>query len=324
MSAVPVTLQISLAPSDWRHARELLPHQVRTWRGQVAEILLTIDYHRSGGRFSARWEEGKDRIGELAASVEGARVVAVDYGEAAAKRVADQFFGGSRVPIKDFRGGPYFSYFYGLTEATHDHVMHVDSDMFFGGGSLTWMAEATACLEEHPEVIFTAPLPGPPSADQRTLKSQQQAKTVVGQHYAFDFEDMSTRLFLCSRKALADRIGPLSSRLPKAWRNVIKAIIERNAAEDLPEHLFSDLMRANGLVRRDFLGKGPGMWSLHPPYRCADFYDKLTELIRRVEAGDVPESQRGDHDVNGSLVDWSESLQAMRENRWWKRLLRSR
>jgi hypothetical protein len=48
----------------------------------------------------------------------------------------------------------------------------------------------------------------------------------------------------------------------------------------------------------------------------------LPELVRRVEAGDIPAAQRGDHDLNASLVDWSEATTALRQNRWWKRLFR--
>ena len=75
----PVTLQSSLAPSDHRIARKILPHQIRTWRGQVAEILLTIDLHRNAGRFAGDWEEGRNKILALARNVDSARVVEVDY-----------------------------------------------------------------------------------------------------------------------------------------------------------------------------------------------------------------------------------------------------
>jgi hypothetical protein len=61
------------------------------------------------------------------------------------------------------------------------------------------------------------------------------------------------------------------------------------------------------------------MWSLHPPYRCPDFYHRRPELVRRVESGDIPDAQRGDHDINASMVDWSEALAEMARNRWWKR-----
>jgi hypothetical protein len=80
-------------------------------------------------------------------------------------------------------------------------------------------------------------------------------------------------------------------------------------------------MRERGLVRRDFLGSAPGMWSLHPPYRCADFYAKLPDVIARVEDGNIPDAQRGDHDINGSMVDWSEAVALLAKNRWWRRIM---
>jgi hypothetical protein len=318
MNPAPVTLQISLAPSDFRHARTLLPHQVRAWGGQVAEILLTVDFHRSAGRFSERWAEGEERILPLAQAIPGARVLAVDYGDEARTRVSAEFFGGRRVPVKDFRGGPYYGYFFGLNAAAHDLVLHADSDILFGGGSGTWLAEAVGGMASRPEVLFSAPLPGPPAADGR-LHSQDGAAEPGGRH-AFRFDTMSTRLFLASRSAIRSRIGALRPCLPPSLRNTLKALVEGNPAEDLPEHLFTRAMRARGLVRREFLGKEPGMWSLHPPYRCADFYERLPEIVRRVEAGDIPEAQRGDHDINASLVDWSEALVALARNRWWRRM----
>ena len=319
MNTRPVTLQISLSPSDFRHAGTLLAHQVRAWRPQVAEILLTVDFHRSAGRFSERWAEGEARILPLARSIDGARVVTVDYGAAARGRVADEFFGGRPVPAKDFRGGPYYGYFFGLGAASHDLVLHTDSDMFFGGGSSTWISEAMAAMDLHPEVVFSAPLPGPPAADGRL--HSQAGVAEAGAPLSFRFDTMSTRLFLASRERIRSAIGPLRPRRPPALRSSIKALVEGNPAQDLPEHLFTEAMRARGLVRREFLGARPGMWSLHPPYRCADFYRKLPEIVRLVESGDVPEAQRGDHDMNSSLVDWPEAVAALASNRGWRRLL---
>lgn len=318
-SPLPVTLQISLAPSDYAHARFLLQHQVSAWRNQVAEILLTVDSHRSAGRFSARWLEGRDLILPLARSIADARVVEVDYSASAQAQVAAEFFGDRRsVPAKDFRGGPYYSYFFGLTAATHDHVLHADSDMFFGGQSSSWLSEALAEESTNPHILFSAPLPGPPSADGRI--HSQQATPVAGRAHAHDFDTMSTRLFLLSRARFRTTVRALSPHRP-SLRNTVKALVERNPPEDLPEHLFTDAMRSRGLIRREFLGTAPGMWHLHPPYRCADFYRKLPELIRRCEQNDLPDAQRGDHDLNGSLVDWSEAIAALRHNRWWRRLL---
>jgi hypothetical protein len=279
-----------------------------------------VDFHRSSGRFSAGWAEGKERILSLAQSIEGARVLAVDYGAPAMTRVAAEFFGGQRVPAKDFRGGPYYSYFFGMAEARHPYVLHTDSDMLFGGGSQTWVAEAIDGLAAHPEVLFAAPRPGPPAADGRL--HSQQADAEAGSTHAFRFDTMSTRLFLMDRRHFKNIIGSLQPRRPPALRNAVKALVEGNPVQDLPEHLFINAMRAQRLVRREFLGAAPGMWSLHPPYRCADFYARLPELVHRVETGDLPAAQQGCHDINASLVDWSEAQTRLAKNRWWKRLLR--
>lgn len=314
-----VTLQISLAPSDYRHAAHLLPHQIRAWSDQVSEILLTVDLHRSSGRFSERWQEGREKIVPLAESIAGARVVPVDYSDAARTRVSNEFFAGRKVPEKDFRGGPYYAYFFGLVEAGHDRVLHVDSDMFFGGGSRTWVRECVTHMEGNPEVLLAAPLSGPPRADGRLLTLP--GRPDPGEPHAFRFDVMTSRLFLIDRRRFRERIGALRPRRPQRLKNVLIALLEGNPPADLPEHLFTAAMRERGLIRREFLGRPPGMWSLHPPYRCADFYRKLPELVRRIEAGDVPENQRGNHDLDESMVDWSEARAALRHNRLWRRLL---
>ncbi len=320
MTPRPVTLQISLSPSDFRHACLLLEHQTRTWRPQVAEILICVDFHRSKGRFSANWSEGREKILQLANSIEGARVETVDYGADAMSKVAAEFFDGREVPAKDFRGGPYYSYFFGLERARHPCVLHADSDILFGGGSRTWLGEALAHMGAHTDELFSAPLPGPPTQDGTLLS--QSAERDPDEPYAFKFRTMSTRIFLMDRARFKEAIGCLCARRPPSLRNAFKALVERNPVQDLPEHLFTDAMAKRGLFRREFLGSGSGMWTLHPPYRSSDFYSKLPELIRRVEAGDVPAGQRGDHDLNSSMVDWSEAIAQIADNRWWRRLFR--
>ncbi len=315
----PVTLQISLAPSDHRLAQHILPHQIRTWRGQVAEILLTIDLHRSAGRFADDWAEGRDKILSLAHSIEGARIAEVDYAARTAAAVAKEFFGGQSVPAKDHRGGPYYSYFYGLHAASHRHVLHCDADMMFGGGSSTWLAEACALLEKEPNVFVTAPLPGAPAPDGRL--TELRGERLAGPGLAYAFPEMSSRAFLLDRERFQTRISALRPSLAPL-RGLLLALLEGNAPRELPERLLTAAMAQHSLRRVDFLGTAPGMWTLHPPYRCADFYQKLPDLVRRVEAGDLPIAQLGFHDVGDSLVDWTEARQRMSERRWWQRLLK--
>ncbi len=313
----PVTLQISLAPSDHRLAQHILPHQVRTWRGQVAEILLTVDLHRSGGRFADEWTEGRDRILALANSVEGARVLTVDDGPEAAAAVSREFFGGRKIPRKEHRGGPYYSYFFGLHAATHRHVLHLDADMMCGGGSPTWLAEACALLEREPDVFVTAPLPGPPAPDGR-LRELRGIRLAAPER-AYAFPEMSSRTFLVDRDRWRDRLGALRPGFAPP-RGFLLGLLEGNPPRETPERLLTAAMAQHGLRRVDFLGEAPGMWTLHPPYRGADFYTKLPMLIARIEAGDLPPEQLGFHDVCDQLVDWTEGRQRLARRRWWRRL----
>jgi len=57
----------------------------------------------------------------------------------------------------------------------------------------------------------------------------------------------------------------------------------------LPEDLITVHMRERGLKRLDFVGREPGMWSLHPPYRSAELLAEIPRIIAAVESGDVPE-----------------------------------
>lgn len=317
-----VTLQINLAPSDWLHAKYILPHQLRQFGQQVDEILLTLDLHRSSGRFSEGWQERlpkiKHLIQECCDQYPHAHLKEVNYSPQVVTDVSNMFFGGRSIPPKDFRGGPFYSYFFGLYSAKYNYIFHLDSDLMFGGGSTTWIAEAIDLLNERPDVLFCGPFPGPPTADGR-LRSQVAEPEP---HYspAFRFSSLSSRLFLLDRNRFTSVVKKLTLRYTH-MRGIIKALVEGNYPYNLPEEIFTEAMLNNSLYRIEFLGKQPGgMWSLHPPYRSKNFYDSLPELIQKVESGNIPEEQRGVHDVNDSLVDWSSAREALKQNRWWKRL----
>jgi hypothetical protein len=314
----PVTLQLSLAPGDHRIAETLLRHQTEFWRGAVDEILLTIDTRRSRGRFGAEWEKGRERIRALARAVPFARVLEVDYSREARHAVADEFFGNARVPTKDCRGGPYYAYFFGLHAAAHDFVLHADADLFFGGSAARWLDTARTLHAAEPDLLFLAPLPGPPAPDGKLKQLTSTPRTLNGV-FGHEFATMSTRVFFFSRARFRERLGALQPR-PPVCKDRALAWLDGHPRAELPENLFAEAMRVRGLRRFDFAGPAPGCWSLHPPYRCEDFFQKLPALVARVERGDLPAAQLGDHDLNASLVDWSDALARMAQHRWWHRL----
>ena len=300
-----MTLQISLAPSDLRHARTTLPHQLRVWGEQVDEVLFTVDTLRPRGatRFGRAWAAQEPELlrflEEQARAHPRARVEEVDYGARAATDVAERFFGGAAVPPKDSRGGPFYSYFYGVAAAQHDHVLHVDSDMLFGGGSRSWMVEATAVLSE-PEVFAVNPLGGPPLHDLARWRDPPFDHPTP----AFRCDSLSTRVFVIDRRALT-AVRPLELREPARLRSRIKAAVHRNPAVAMPEDLLTDAMLAAGMIRVDLLGAAPGMWSIHPRSRSTAFYASLDQVVSRIEAGDIPDAQRGDFDLSDLFIDAS-------------------
>jgi hypothetical protein len=299
-----VTLQISLSPGDLQHAHAVLPHQLRTWAGQVDEILLTLDTlpPRGTTRFGRGWTEQGPALARLLEDQvslhANAHIAEVDYGQEVRRELADRFFGGRAVPEKDSRGGPFYSYFYGLAHARHDDVLHLDSDLLFGGGSQRWIGEAQDLLATRADVLAVNPLGGPPLHD-----LSRWPDPPLDEHIrAFRCTSISTRVFFVDRRTLEERVFPLSLRRPRRLRSRVKAKMHGNPSVAMPEDLLTDALHANAMIRADLLGSPPGMWSVHPLVRTPAFYATLDELVRRIEAGDVPDAQRGAFELSESFV----------------------
>ncbi len=311
------TLQINLAPTDLPHLIQILPHQCRQFGGQVDEILLTLDLHRSHGRFGTGWRERLpgflDFVQEQSAVHPKIRVHEVDYSRNAVTTISEQFFGGELIPPKDWNGGPFYSYFSGFANARYNYIFHIDSDMMFGGGSQIWIAEAKKLMEVRPEVMVCNPHPGPPTAD-GTLRSQ----TLTPEPYtsvAFRASHINTRVAFFDRRRLISHLAPLPLLQPPIFRRW-QARLEGNFPYILPEAILSFSVRRAGFLRIDFLGQEPGMWSIHPPYRNTAFYEQLPLLIQNIEQGELPDGQLGHHDINDSMVDWS----SVRKSAWRRKL----
>jgi hypothetical protein len=319
---MPVTLQINVAPTDLPHALHTLPHQLRRFSGQVQEILFTYDLHRTerGGRFAEGWEERRGPMSELLEGLCGkhphARVAEVDYDPARMRRLAGELFGpGAEMPVKDTKGAPFYPYFDGLFEARHDHVLHLDSDMMFGGGSRTWVAEGSELLRGNEEVLAVNPLAGPPLLDGSS--SSGPAHRFAPVEGALRLDTMNTRLYLIDRTRMFERMLPMELLPPIRLVSRIKAKLHGNPPYGAAELVMGEAMRRAGLCRVDFPGRPPGMWSLHPPFRSPEFYSELPRLLEQVETGRIPDAQRGDYELGDSMLDWSRARRRARIRRIW-------
>jgi hypothetical protein len=316
----PVTFQISLTPEDLGEARHLLPHQLRQWAGQVAEVLCTVDLPpqrtRASGTHDPLGGLG-EFLGEQMLLHPHLRWMEVDYSSNALRRVADALYQGRRVPLHNYRGRPIYAYLYGLMAASHDLVFHIDADMLFGGGSQGWIREAVELLEQRADVITCSPLPGPPRVDGRLLSQEDPPGDVVGAPVvrephgspAYRFATFSARLFLLNRRKLASSVGPLRAEWPPL-RKVVRPLLHGRRPHERLEQVISRAMIRRRMVRVDFLGADLGMWSIHPVDRSLRFKRLLPELIRRVEEGDVDDSQRGEYDLTEGMLRSTERATA--------------
>jgi len=324
-----VTLQISLAPSDARHAPVILPHQLRQWGSQVDRVLLTTDAKRSWGRYARGWERGYDSLRNLIAKVtsenEKITAIEVDYSGDAQKVVAKEFLNDEVGPLSDAHGAPFYAYLFALHTAQTRYVLHTDADMLFGGGSQRWIEEAIAMLKEEEDVLFSGPFPGPPTED-RSLSTDAAALSQGSQMFgspcivvnkyggALSFKHMSTRTYLLDVQRFSNRVGGLEVLFMRPGQ------IERRSPGPEPlEVCFSSALAKSNLRRLDILGSDPGMWYLHPPLRSERFYRELPSLVDRVERGQIPAQQRGDYDVNDSMLDWRDARRRSRRRQiYWK------
>jgi len=326
--------QMSTYPMDVRHVEYLLPHQIRAWRGTVDRFVVTIDTHQSrsgryrGDNFEASLAKLRQTIHDARKTYPELEVADVDYSDTTRRAVAQYFFGTDTIPIKAWDGGPFYSYFYGLFVADAQYVVHFDGDMMFGGASTTWMQDAIACMEQRPEVLVTAPFPGPPHARGEIFGHEAQGGFMYTRealpYLAYRHQHVSTRAFMIDLNRFKATLGTLPLLRPSPRQRLKSKLLGNPPDAREAEVVLSKTLQSSGSYRIDLLGSAPGMWSLHPPYRSEEFYRRLPELIDAVEAGRVPDGQRGHYDLNDSMIDWAEARAANHWRRRYLRMLRQR
>lgn len=307
-------LQINIHPNDHRHFEPLLRHQINVWGKEIDRVRLTLDLHNSeSGRyrsetFSDNLRSMRSIISRVSQDFGFITVDEVDTSAETRRKIAKQFFNRDDIPIKAWDGGPFYSYLFGLWKAKGKTIIHMDSDMMFGGLSHTWIREAEEILDTDPNVIFVAPLSGPPHPA-GVLKGHGLQRGIPITPYkhpaSYTFNSVSTRIFVTRPALIADRIGHLEWLTPTRSQRFKACLLGNPPLSREFEVVLSHTMQKRGLIRVDHHGRESGMWSLHPPFRTARFYTDLPAIIRRVETGDLPEEQRGQYDLHDSVCDWS-------------------
>jgi hypothetical protein len=319
MSA-PVTLEILVCPADLGYAADTIRHQLRVFAAQVDEVLFAVDVKPpKGGRYADGWGDALPALDalldELMAEHPNARVVRAAGEPAALAHLGERFFGGATIPSKDCRGSAFEVYFTAFDGARNDLILHTDSDMLFGGGSPTWVAEAVELLQADTSVISVIPLSGPPRADGQLLGQSAHTAYPHGSP-AYRFDVWTTRLALFDRGRMLERLAPLPLSRPPHKRTWVKALVNGNPLVGVPEDILKARVRARGMSRVDLLGSGAGMWSLHPSLKPPEYLSELPQIIARVEQGDLPPEQLGHYDIVDAFVDQSAMRRDRQRRRW--------
>lgn len=289
----------------------MLPHQVKFWNEMVDEILLVFDRHGyDDDSDQTDIQEIYSLVSNLKSTFSKIELLNVDYSLRSMQEVSNAYFGGKPVPPKTHRYGPYYSYFYGLHKTKYEYVLNVDCDIFFGGTNSEWIKEAISLLQAD-NIISCSPHPGPPRQDGKLTRQKGEVDNTDLRKIFFD--TISTRVFFIHKPSFQRDICPIPVRLA-TWPLAISALLRGKPIYELPEDTISDIMKARNLKRVDFLGTKTGVWTLHPPYRNEEFYLRLPDIIRQIENNTLPEEQRGDYDLNNSMVDWSDAIQQIRNN----------
>ena len=315
-----VTLQINVTADDLKHCKYLLYHQLDLFCTQVNEVLLTYDSQPrkilNEDIFAKNTSDFRAFIDELVPKYNNVRVHEIDYSQDTIDKITETFYKRT-IPTHDYRGAPIYGYLFGIYEARNDYVIHLDSDMFFGGMSKTWIKEAVELLESDDQILSVSPLPGPPHPEKKLVK-QIPYFNYKNKEYYFGFHSLSTRIFLCNRKNL---FGQLRFHRPKL-RDWAFSIYEKLPGVETLEITIEKYMQRANLIRIDFKGEDPGLWSIHPSYRSDEFYTKIPEMIDRVVKNDVPESQLGYYDFSMDFIDWSDALARYADRRMRNKILR--
>ena len=307
-------LQINIHPNDHKHFEPLLRHQINVWGKEIDRVRLTLDLHNSeSGRyrsetFSDNLRTMRSIISKVSQDFSFITVDEVDTSSETRNKIAKKFFNRDDIPIKAWDGGPFYSYLFGLWKARGKTIIHMDSDMMFGGLSHTWICEAEEILDTDPNVIFVAPLSGPPHPD-GLLIGHGLRPGIPAEPYkrpaSYTFHTVSTRIFVTRPDLIDSRIGHFEWLSPGPSKRFKAFLLGNPPLSREFEVVLSHTMQKRGLIRVDHHGNESGMWSLHPPFRTAQFYSDLPGIIRRVETGDMPDEQLGRYDLHDSICDWS-------------------
>lgn len=290
-----------VARTDVRWIEAMLRHLCLVHRKSVAQIFVFVDTAPLGPAYRDRHGVGTmEELREILAKVKNEGLIDalkdIPYDSTTRKQVYQKYFGRDLRVTHNFRGYPVLGSIYSIEEVPTDWVLHFDSDILVHQKpGVDWVGEAIDLMTRRQEILFAAPLPGPPRTDGVLL---QRGLTYNEQGNFYSFKKFSSRIYLFSKQRL-QRLLPIAPKYISWKRRLWQAVSGQSALWNW-EIMVSKALNQSPSIRADL--KNPNCWTLHTPDHGPEFVMNLPEIIQKVEAGWFPESQAGDYDM--VLKNW--------------------
>jgi len=282
-------LVINVSRGDVPTLNRTLPHLLTTHKFSFAETIVVVDGLPAQGRIARTYrqyslEQLLDALRSVKSQGYEFRQVFVDYSPEVIHRTMYSWFGTAEVTIRCAGGTPIYAFLYALDQAKSDYRLHLDSDMIiYDPGPSSWVDAAINILQTHREVMFVNQHFGPTDDDERfALKKTQE---------------FSTRCFLFSMSKLRDGFLPVTPEKHPIFKRIAYRL-ERRSPYLALEQMIAAHLRVAKMYRCD-LDASHG-FNVHACDKQIFTSHRAENIIRRIEAGDVPDEQMGKDNLESS------------------------
>lgn len=288
-----------VARTDCLFLEKTIPHLVQACNFPFTEKVAFIDTAPLGRRFSGRFGIGSDAdlrrsVARLIEDGHLDRAVDISYEKALRKTVYRQTFGRDLWEVQDSGGYPILGLAQSFQNLIGDYVLHLDIDLLCHGSQKgSWVAEGIRTLQDNEDLVFVAPLSGPPSQD-GTLRQGTTKYRHDKERDLYLFQDVTSRKILFRRHTY-DSILPMNPLWTSPRRRLLSQITRKSELWNW-EIMVSERLRETGKFRADL--SGDQGWTLHTPDHGPEFIERLPEFIAKVEAGEIPDAQKGHYDLD--------------------------
>jgi hypothetical protein len=291
------TLSIMASRPDVPYMMQTVPHIVRACHHSCVERVLIVDTAPLHKRYRANPNMASlDQLRACCRQLIDQKVIDqaidIDYSPASRKRLCMKHYGRRLRNTHDFRGCPVLGLPFAMERSVGRYLLHFDADVLIHQDpGFDWVARALELMGRHADMMFVAPLAGPPHPSgelkQGTTRYERDPDGF------FRFKMFTQRKFLVDR----ERLKALLPMTPKytSWRRRWLGLLTGSSALWTWEYMMDQMLKASNYIRADL--SCPQAWTLHTPDHGPAFVAKLPAVIERIEAGSFPPDQAGDYDL---------------------------